>query len=66
LRIEAEQIRELDDERALVVGELVGSGIETGAETSAPVALLFTVAAGRVTEARTFATESDALAAVKT
>jgi ketosteroid isomerase-like protein len=64
LRLEVAQIREVDADRALVLGELVGSGIETGAETSAPVALLFVVAAGKVTEARTYASEAEALTAV--
>jgi hypothetical protein len=64
VRIEPDRIRELDSERALVLGELVGSGIETGAETSAPIALLIVVAAGKVAEARTYASEAEALMAV--
>jgi hypothetical protein len=64
VRIDIAQVRELDAERALVLGEFVGSGIKSGAETSAPVALLFVIAAGRIAEARTYATEQDALAAV--
>ena len=66
VRIESPQIRELDAGRALVVGELVGRGSEPGAEARAPVALLFVVADGRIAEARTYASEQDALAAVGT
>jgi ketosteroid isomerase-like protein len=63
VRIEPKEFRELDSQRALVVGELNGRGRETGAEVSSPIAFLFTVREGRVAEARTFLSEHDALEA---
>lgn len=64
IRVETGEVRVLDDERVLVIGDLVGHGRETGAETRAHVAWLFVVRGGRIAEARTFASEGDALAAV--
>lgn len=63
VRIEPEEIRELDSQRAIVVGKLVGRGRETGAEASASIATLLVTREGRVAEARTYASEQDALAA---
>jgi ketosteroid isomerase-like protein len=63
VRIENAEIRELDPRRALIVGDLRGCGRETGAETSAPVALLLIVNQGRITESRTFMSEREALEA---
>jgi ketosteroid isomerase-like protein len=65
VRIEPEEIRELDAQRALVVGELKGRGRETGAEVSSQIASLFTVRDGRVAESRTFLSERDALEAAE-
>ncbi len=63
MRIEPEEVRELDSQRALVLGELRGRGRETGAETSAQIATLLVVHEGRVAEARTYSSEREALAA---
>ena len=62
IRIEPDQIRELDARRALLVGELIGRGRETGIETSAPIAVLLVVRDGRVAKVRTFTSEREALA----
>ena len=63
VRVENEEIRDLDAERALAVGRLVGRGRETGAEASSPIALLAVIRDGRLAEARTFLSEADALEA---
>jgi ketosteroid isomerase-like protein len=63
IRIEPKEIRELDARRALLVGELIGRGRETGAETSAGIAILLVAREGRVAELRTYASEQEALAA---
>jgi ketosteroid isomerase-like protein len=60
VRIDPAEIRLLDAQRALVVGELNGRGRETGAEVSSPIAFLFTVREGRIAEGRTFLSERDA------
>jgi ketosteroid isomerase-like protein len=64
IRIEADEIRELDSQRVLLLGDLVGGGRATGAETRAPMVNLFVVREGRVAESRTFASEQDALEAL--
>jgi hypothetical protein len=66
LRIEIAEIRELDPNRALVIGDLVGRGRETGAVTRARLAWLFVIEGGKVAEARTFASADEALTAVNT
>jgi ketosteroid isomerase-like protein len=63
VRIEPDEVRELDARRALIIGKLIGRGRETGAEASSPIAILLTVRDGRVAEARTFLSERDALKA---
>jgi ketosteroid isomerase-like protein len=63
VRIEPEEIRELDSELALVAGELRGEGRATGAETHAPVWVLVRLREGRVAEIRTFLSEDDAMEA---
>ena len=63
IRIEVREVRELDSEHVLVLGELVGSGRETGVEARAPVAFFFFVQAGRMAEAHTHASEAEALVA---
>jgi ketosteroid isomerase-like protein len=65
VRIDPEEIRELDPQRALVVGELNGRGRETGAEVSSQIASLFTVRDGRIAESRTFLSERDAIEAAE-
>jgi ketosteroid isomerase-like protein len=65
VRIEPLEIREVDVQRAVVIGELIGRGRETGAETRAHVAWLFVFRDGKIAEARTFPNERDALAAVR-
>jgi ketosteroid isomerase-like protein len=62
IRIEPEEIRELDPQRVLVVGKLIGRGRETGVETSAPIVNLFVISEGRIAESRYFGSERDALA----
>jgi hypothetical protein len=66
LRIDAEDLRPLDDEHVLVTGRLRGAGREFGAETQASLALLFEIEGGRVAAARTFTSEREALAAART
>jgi hypothetical protein len=66
LQIEIAEIRELDPKRALVIGDLVGRGRETGAVTRARLAWLFVIEEGKVAEARTFASADEALTAVNT
>ncbi|MGH2981081.1 MAG: nuclear transport factor 2 family protein, partial [Solirubrobacterales bacterium] len=65
IRIEPTQARSLDPERVLVVGDLIGTGRETGAETQAHVAWLFVVRDGKIAEARTFTSEDGALMAAE-
>jgi hypothetical protein len=65
LRIEPAEIRELDAKRALVIGDLVGGGRETGAVTRANLAWLFVIEDGKFAEVRTFANLDDALAAAR-
>jgi ketosteroid isomerase-like protein len=62
IRIDVEQVRELDPQHVLVVGKLIGRGRETGAETSAPIVNLFVISTGRIAESRFFTSERDALA----
>lgn len=64
LRLEPEEIREIDAERVLMIGDLVGWARETGLETRARVGMLFAVRDGRIEEARTYPRVRDALAAV--
>jgi hypothetical protein len=64
VRVEPEEFRPLDAQRALVVGELNGRGRETGAEVSSPIAILIAAQEGRIAETRTFLSERDALEAV--
>ncbi len=63
MRVEDEDVREIDAERAVAVGTLTGRGSETGAEASSPIALLAVVREGRLAEARTFLSEAEALEA---
>ena len=65
MEIDAEEIRELDDEHALVIGWLVGRARETGLEMRARVAFLFVVKEGQITVARTYSSERDALEGAK-
>jgi ketosteroid isomerase-like protein len=65
IRIDHDQVRELDPQHVLVVGKLIGRGRATGAETSAPIVNLFVIRAGRIAESRFFTSESDALAEVR-
>jgi hypothetical protein len=64
LLLEADELRELDSERILMVGALVGWARQTGLEMRAPVAILFVVREGLIAEARTYASEQEAMAAV--
>ena len=63
VRVENEEVREIDAERAVAVGTLTGRGRETGAEASSPIALLAVVHEGRLAEARTFPSEREAVEA---
>jgi ketosteroid isomerase-like protein len=63
VKIDVAEIRELDQSRALVIGDLVGRGRETGAEARATLAWIFVVREGRIAEARTFPGEREALEA---
>ena len=63
VRVESYEVRELDPDRAIAAGTLVGRGRETGAEASSPIALLAVVRNGRLAEARTFLSEREALEA---
>jgi hypothetical protein len=63
LRLQPDEFRQLDPERVLMTGNLVGAARGTGLQTQAPVAMLFVVRGGRVAEAHTFASESEALLA---
>jgi ketosteroid isomerase-like protein len=65
IRIDPSEIRELDEERILVIGQLSGKGRETGAETTAPMATLLVIRGGRVAESRTYTSEREALEAVR-
>jgi ketosteroid isomerase-like protein len=64
LRLEPDEFRELDDQRILMTGDLTAWARETGLEMQARLAWLFVIRDGRVAEARTFASEVEALAAV--
>ena len=63
VRVEDEEVREIDAERAVAVGRLTGRGSETGAEASSQIALLAVVREGQLVEARTFLSEREALEA---
>jgi ketosteroid isomerase-like protein len=65
LRIEPDEYRELDDQRLLVTGDLLGWARETGLETRARLAWLYVIDDGRIAEVRTFVSEQDALGAVR-
>jgi ketosteroid isomerase-like protein len=65
LRLEPAEYRELDDRRILMVGDLTGWARETGLETCARLAWLYVIDDGRIAEVRTFVSEQDALAAVR-
>jgi hypothetical protein len=64
LLLEADEFREIDDERILMTGAIVGWARETGLEMRARVAILLVVREGLIAELRTYASEQEAMAAV--
>jgi ketosteroid isomerase-like protein len=64
LQVEPEEVRELDRERVLLVGTLIGTGLESGAEVRQRCAWLMVFRDGKIAEARTYLSVSDALEAV--
>jgi hypothetical protein len=63
LQLEADEFREIDSERILMIGALVGWARETGLEMRAPVAILLVVREGLIAELHTYASEQEAMAA---
>jgi ketosteroid isomerase-like protein len=63
-RVEAEALRDLDDDRVLVLGLIMGRGRASGAEVRAELGQVFTFRDGQVVSYRGYLDRADALEAV--
>ena len=64
IRFDAEELIDLGDNRGLVLGQLRGSGLSSGAGGEVEVAFLYTFSAGLAVHEKLFSTHGEALEAV--
>ena len=62
--IDALEVRDVDDERVLLLGQFRWSGSASGIRTESPIGMLITVRAGRVVESVDYLSHAEALKAV--